>query len=140
MSNDLAKRIDKEWLKRKSKYNSKFYDKAGVPLSLGQWCQLFEDFDYRRIAHDQIGGVNVSTVWLGIDHNWSGKGAPVIFETMVFGLADLGLADREQWRWSTLEEAREGHRHIVGAVRQQVDQLISSSPESEVHPKDPEQA
>lgn len=125
MNDRLALKIDREWLKHPSKYRSKFYDKDGVPLSLGQWCQLFGDFDYRRIAHDQIAGVGISTVWLGIDHNWSGEGLPVIFETMVFGLAELGLTDREQWRWSTLEEAREGHRHIVEAVQQQVDQILS---------------
>ena len=53
----------------------------------------------------------VSTVFLGIDHNF-GEGKPLLFETMVFG----GKLDEETERYSTWEEAVEGHNHMVEKV------------------------
>ena len=50
----------------------------------------------------------VSTVFLGIDHNW-GDGPPVLYETMVFG----GPLDEEQVRYCTRAEAAAGHDEIV---------------------------
>lgn len=54
------------------------------------------------------GDIEVSTVFLGLDHNW-GDGPPLLFETMVFG----GPLDQEQERWSTWDEAEAGHRATV---------------------------
>lgn len=56
------------------------------------------------IKQDDINGVHVSTVFLGIDHSW-GNGAPILFETMVFG----GVLDSYQRRYSTYEQAEAGH-------------------------------
>jgi hypothetical protein len=50
-------------------------------------------------------GVEVSTVFLGLDHAW-GKGPPMLFETMIFG----GEHDQYQERCSTWEQAEEMHR------------------------------
>jgi hypothetical protein len=47
----------------------------------------------------------VSTVFLGIDHNF-GNGPPLLFETMVFG----GEYDGYCKRYSTWEEAEGGHK------------------------------
>lgn len=87
---------------------SKYYDKNGKPLTLMQWATLFEDLDYKRIGSDEKDGVKVSTVWLGLDHNFD-DGKPLIFETMVFG----GKDDQWQERWSTLSEAVAGHQWAV---------------------------
>ena len=54
----------------------------------------------------------VSTVFLGIDHNWD-EGPPVLFETMVFG----GPFDQEQWRYRTYDEALSGHEKVVEIVK-----------------------
>lgn len=60
-----------------------------------------------RIGFDERDGIQVSTVHLGYDHNWSGgNGPPLIFETMIFG----GEHDQYQERYATLAEAKEGHR------------------------------
>ncbi len=53
--------------------------------------------------------VRVSTVFLGIDHNFSFEGPPVLFETMVFG----GIHDGYQYRFSTWEEAEVFHASVV---------------------------
>jgi len=94
----------------------------------GQFVQLFEDPDYRRVGATDLGQVQISTVWLGIDHNFTRQGPPVIFETMLFGLfAELDLADRTQWRYRTLEEAQTGHERVVADVQKQIEQMLKES-------------
>lgn len=39
-------------------------------------------------------GILVSTMFLSIDHNYSNSGAPVLFETMIFGGWQDGYQDR----------------------------------------------
>jgi hypothetical protein len=58
------------------------------------------------VAQDELGSIRVSTVFLGIDHNLSGKGPPLLFETMIFG----GTHNDYQKRYSTYKEAEEGHK------------------------------
>lgn len=53
-------------------------------------------------------GVRVSTIFLGMDHSM-GDGPPLLFETMIFG----GEHDQYQRRYTTYEEAQEGHRKAV---------------------------
>jgi hypothetical protein len=63
-----------------------------------------------RVVHKtQIGEVEVSTVFLGIDHAFVGEYPPVLFETMIFG----GENDGYQERYTTWEEAEQGHSKIV---------------------------
>jgi|SRR6185503_9265685 len=69
-----------------------------------EWARWFEDFEGRRVACDEIGDVRVSTVFLGLDHQY-GDGPPLLFETMVFG----GPLDGEMDRYSTWDEAAAGH-------------------------------
>jgi hypothetical protein len=66
----------------------------------------------RRVALDEINGVTVSTVFLGLDHG-HGSGEPVLFETMVFG----GALDEEQERYTTWDAAEEGHAAMVERVK-----------------------
>jgi hypothetical protein len=65
-----------------------------------------------QIDFDERDGVQVSTVFLGIDHgHWRG-GPPVLFETMVFG----GEHDGDRGRFCTYDAAVEGHRLMVEHV------------------------
>jgi len=57
--------------------------------------------------------VNVSTVFLGIDHRWMGDGPPILFESFVSG----GPLDHHCWRSCTWEEAEAMHEHVVRLVR-----------------------
>lgn len=59
------------------------------------------------------GEITISTVFLGINHNFSKTGKPVLFETMIFG----GEHDQECWRYKTWAEAEEGHKKAVNLVR-----------------------
>src|SRR3954462_15249098 len=69
----------------------------------GRW---FENFKNCRVAEDTIGGVYVSTVFLGINHAFRDDVPPVLFETMIFGGGPL---DESQWRYVSWEEAERGH-------------------------------
>lgn len=89
---------------------SQFYDRAGRPIEdIMEWARLIEQREYAEVAVDHVGDVVVSTVWLGIDHNWLGHGPPIIFETMIFG----GAFDRWQWRYCTDDQALVGHANAV---------------------------
>jgi hypothetical protein len=55
------------------------------------------------------GEIFISTVFLGLDHRYSGTGPPIVFETMVFG----GPNDGYQERCCTWREAKAMHRRVV---------------------------
>ncbi len=100
---------------------SKYYRRNGDPVvgdDVLAWAREFETTD-RRVARtnifdgaDPARQVDVSTVWLGLDHNW-GDGPPLIFETMTFGDSWDG-EDCE--RYTTEAEARAGHTSMVVRV------------------------
>lgn len=90
-----------------------YYDKDGRKLGLFEWAKLMENFEYKVIKQDTLpDGKWVSTVWLGNDHNFSGKGPILIFETMVFSRKG-GYNELDMDRYSTLEEAKAGHEKMV---------------------------
>lgn len=74
--------------------------------SIEEWCKMFEDIENRRVALDQCGDIVISTVFLGLDHRFSGKGPPLLFETLISG----GEHSNEGWRYSSWEEAERGHK------------------------------
>jgi hypothetical protein len=76
-----------------------------------EWGKFFQQKKRRRVARTKVGDVLVSTVFLGLDHNW-GDGPPVLFETMVFD----GDLDQEINRYPTWDEAVKGHEEMVRRV------------------------
>lgn len=94
---------------------SEFYDRQGNPMDFEQWVGWTErrDMDYKRVAETTVGNTWISTVWIGLNYDWSRKGPPLIFETMIFG----GPMNEETWRWSTEAEALAGHEEVVTMVR-----------------------
>lgn len=75
----------------------------------------------RHVAQTHVGEVWVSTVFLGLDHNWSGEGAPVLFETMVFTQGDELPESMGFGRYRTWEEAEAGHAATVAMVKRVVE-------------------
>lgn len=55
------------------------------------------------VARTDVGNRRISTVFLGIDHNYGGQGGPLLWETMVFP----GATHCE--RYESYEEAISGH-------------------------------
>lgn len=71
----------------------------------------------RHIALDEIAGIRVSTIFLGIDHGFSffnEEAKPVLFETMVFA---GDWSEEEMRRYCTYEEAEAGHKEIVANIK-----------------------
>jgi hypothetical protein len=91
-------------------------DANGEPVEtdLLTWA-LWMETDDRVLWRDcdEQTGWRVSTIFLGIDHNFSlEKGPPVLWETMVFG----GPLSGEGERYTSKADAREGHRRMCAKV------------------------
>ena len=74
-----------------------------------EWARYFDGAmnDRRRVDLTYLDtDVHVSTVFLGLDHNFTECGPPILFETMIFG-SELNLSMR---RYSTWDEAAAGIR------------------------------
>jgi hypothetical protein len=84
-----------------------------VETDMWSWARWFGEAD-RRVAKDDVGAAWVSTVFLGIDHQFIPGGPLEIFETMVFENGTY----REHYteRYSTWDEAVDGHRKVVTMV------------------------
>lgn len=71
------------------------------------------NFLQRVVAKTELpDGVTVSTVFLTLNHNFARQGPPILFETMIFG----GEHDGYQERYSTWEEAEEGHSRAIDLI------------------------
>ena len=90
--------------------------------NLREWGKFFETRE-RIIKQETLpNGYWISTVFLGLDHNFSG-GRPLLFETMAFkprfATAKIGDKDynlREEVamdRYFTYKQAEEGHQKMV---------------------------
>mgnify|MGYP001606146526 CR=1 FL=1 len=78
-----------------------------------KWGRMMGSDTERRVAHDEIGKIRVSTVFLGLDHRFDSAGDPILFETLVFG----GELDGEMNRYTTWEAAELGHKAMVERVK-----------------------
>ena len=103
-----------------------YYDRKGKPFKgtpkdphgTLEWAKKFEDFGYRRVGETKLfrGWVQISTVWLGLDHSYSETSLPIIFESMVFirnpftGDWPVSL---ESQRYTSEERAALGHAEFV---------------------------
>lgn len=75
-----------------------------------EWARIFTSTNI-QVEKTRIGGIVISTVFLGQDHS-EGIGKPLLFETIVFG----GKYDLGKWQYSTWGAAKKGHFYIVGQV------------------------
>ena len=85
-------------------------------LEAAKWM---EDHPNRKtVGYDELKDYNgddvrVSTVFLGLDHSWSG-GKPILWETMIFG----GENDQGyQERYGSYEQAIEGHQKAINFIK-----------------------
>jgi hypothetical protein len=116
-----------------------YYDRQGNPLTLEEWDALLGDYEYKRVASTEIGPYWISTVWIGLDMNYTGHGPPIIFETMVFSKsardADRDDPDRELLlefdceRYATEEQALRGHENMCTLVRATTQETPDMEPE-----------
>ena len=74
-------------------------------VTWGRWCETAD----RVLLTTMLNDVTVSTVFLGLDHNRAGHGAPILWETMIFG----GPHAEYQERYTSAAAALEGHERAV---------------------------
>lgn len=92
------------------------------PAELWEFVRLMDTDEGRAsrvVAKDKLpDGATVSTVFLGIDHNFARAFnpalPPILYETMVFG----GAHDDWQQRYETRAQALAGHRAAVQRLRE----------------------
>jgi hypothetical protein len=90
-----------------------------VPCGLLEWAAWLEasTIDKSRIVkQEQVGPYFISTVFLGLNHRFTGDGPPLLFETMVFHGENVRGLDVEMARCSTWEEAEQQHARIRSLV------------------------
>lgn len=88
--------------------------KEVVSCDLMTWAKMMEDTSSRRVSRTEINDkVNVSTVFLGLDHSF-GSGPRLFFETMIFG----GEHDQYQERFETWDQAEAGHKVAVSLAEE----------------------
>ena len=96
--------------------SDKYILKGHVPVledDLLKWGRWLETAD-RIVKKTTIGDIIISTVFLGLDHNYSfGESPPLLFETMIFG----GKYDQDQDRCSTWDGAEKMHDAMVEKVK-----------------------
>lgn len=103
-------------------YGNYILDDAGNPVpepDIYKWGDWFEATakqsyhgDPRRVAISQVREWKISTVFLAIDHSFNG-GAPLLWETMVFGPEPWG-----DWqdRYTSKADAEAGHKRIYELI------------------------
>ena len=55
-----------------------------IAVEMLVWARWYDNFENRVVEQTDTDFFHVSTVFLGPDHNFFGKGPPLVFETMVF--------------------------------------------------------
>jgi hypothetical protein len=104
--------------------------KTAVPSNFEGWMEWFENAystDETRVAFTKTDRVEVSTVFLGINHNFKfDDSVPLLFETMAFHKLDapkklindleIEWDGQETMRCSTWEEAELQHKMMVTEV------------------------
>jgi hypothetical protein len=78
-----------------------------VPFS--EWTKEKEN---TIVKQDYIGDIFISTIFTGMDFIGNEED-PILFETMIYG----GAQDLYQRRYSTWEEAVEGHQLAIDIIR-----------------------
>lgn len=92
-----------------------FYDRNGKKIKLERWMALYAKDENKVVKQERVGDKIVSTVWLGVDHNFSDEGSPLIFETMIFPILETGPVPVPEFvrRYAFEDEAVEGHAFAV---------------------------
>jgi hypothetical protein len=107
---------------------TEFFDRNGKRMSLMQWAKAHDDPGYRVLGSHTVGNLWVSTVWLGIDHDFMNMfrdppAPPLIFESAIFVVpeGDDNWQSLELRRYRTEHEAMIGHTDLVHLANTIVD-------------------
>lgn len=94
--------------------------KTPVPCSIDETFRA--TIDERRVAETTVNHVQISTVFLGVNHGFLDHGDPILFETMVFTDGDGGDYERA----TTWLDAQTNH---INAVNKALEGVIYWDPD-----------
>ena len=102
--------LDKYWILK---------DKKVIEVNdVLEWGRFFKKTKERIVKQETLpSGYWVSTVFLGIDHNFELSGSPLLFETMVFSEKEGKKDEVDMERYATYEEAEKGHEKMVNKYK-----------------------
>jgi hypothetical protein len=98
-----------------------------IPATLDEWAKWFGENE-RHVAETDVGKQWVSTVFLGLDHQY-GEGPPLLFETMVFNRKPDGEIDfggEETFRYATWDAAEAGHKAVVKRLEAKLKESVDN--------------
>jgi hypothetical protein len=108
-SSDQKSALQPPWLWR----DWYILDASGNPIPVTNASQMDEFWQSdRHIGNTERDGIQVSTVFLGLNHSFGHIGPPVLWETMIFG----SEFDGEQERYTSRSAALAGHAAWVAKV------------------------
>lgn len=92
-------------------------------MEWAEWMGGGDGISHRSVGLTEIGDVQVSTVFLGIDRAFDG-GIPLLFETAVF-TPDGGVHIH---RYATWSGAADGHAEVVALLKAKIGNSHGASP------------
>lgn len=98
-------------------------DAKGEPLrcdDIYEWGKSYES-RHRIVKQEKVGDALVSTVFLGLDHNYHPDGPPILWETMVFR---DGSGDEMDRCSGGIEQAEAMHQRMVQQLQRERRQRI----------------
>lgn len=108
---------------REHKYILSEDGKTPIPCSdTVAWGQWMNDPAKRVVSQERVGRHWISTVFLGLDHSFSEREPPILWETMVFNKeSEHPCEDIDCRRYSDHESACRGHNELVAEYRAKQD-------------------
>lgn len=98
-------------------FKTKLYRLEWRAVPVYEISEAGEQKRIRTIRRDEINGVLISSVFLGIDHGISNEDRPVLFETMVFGIdGKISTADEYTARFTNAEDMLEYHEKLYDEI------------------------
>ena len=88
-------------------------EKDGSVHPIQDFAEANKDSE-RVLAKTKVGKEEVSTVFLGLDHNYDPNDKPILFETMIFPKCEYCE------RYHTFDDAWKGHKRVVAALKKEL--------------------
>jgi len=117
-------------------------EKGVVHCSMEEWFRIVDQSDNQIKRRDRLhNGVLVSTIFLGIDHGYSSKGEPIVYETAAFWADVSGVRPTHAgeiypaprvWRSATLDEALVRHAEFIKRYSVSIDAVIRNMRDADV--------
>jgi hypothetical protein len=92
-------------------YQNSFYKLSGKQIAQ---CAPF-NLQNQQLFLTKMGGIHVSTIFLGVSHGFTADDEPILFETMISG----GEHGGSTFRYTDWDSARVGHDSCVEKAREE---------------------